>query len=165
MSTQHRLVAIVAMASNRIIGAEGTLPWHLPGDLKFFKSTTMGHPVVMGRKTWDSIGRPLPGRRNIILSRTLGEAPEGTDLLGAPEALDRLEGLEGPIFIIGGAEIYRVFWKQTDEILLTEIPGVFEGDVSFPEVDEEFSAEEVVLETPEFKVRRYLRLPEASRAF
>ena len=120
-----RYIAIAAMASNRVIGKDGALPWHLPEDLKFFRKTTTGHPILMGRKTWESLGRPLPNRRNLILSRTLPDQP-GAEVLRGLDALEAL-ALEGPIYIIGGAEIYQLLLPRTEEILLTVLTSAAEG--------------------------------------
>ena len=148
--------AIVAMASNRVIGRDGTLPWHLPEDFKWFKKTTMGRPMVMGRKTWDSIGRPLPGRRNIVVSRTLREAPEGTELAAGVEQLDDL-GLEGEVFVIGGAGLYRAMLPMCKEVLLSFVFEAHEGDTTFPPFEDDFAVPEVVATFEEFEVRRYVR--------
>ena len=148
--------AIVAMASNRVIGRDGKLPWHLPEDFKWFKKTTMGRPVVMGRKTWDSIGRPLPGRRNVVVSRTLSEAPAGTDLVASVDQLAEL-GLEGEVFVLGGAGIYAAMLPMCSEVLLSYVFEAHEGDTMFPPFEQDF-AEPQLLETfDDFEVRRYVR--------
>ncbi len=144
------------MASNRVIGKDGALPWHLPEDLKFFRKTTTGHPVLMGRKTWESLGRPLPNRRNLILSRTLPDQL-GAEVLRHPEALDSL-GLEGPVYIIGGAEIYQLLLPRTDEILLTILTDPAEGDTTFPAFEADFVLAEVLDQIPgKAEWRRYVR--------
>ena len=144
------------MASNRIIGKDGALPWHLPEDLKFFRKKTTGHPILMGRKTWESIGRPLPNRRNLILSRTLPDQP-GAEVLRRLEDLDTL-ALEGPVYIIGGAEIYQLLLSLTDEILLTVLTEPAAGDTVFPNFEEDFALMEIMEELPgKAQWRRYVR--------
>jgi len=103
------LTAVVAMDPNRLIGRDGTLPWHLPEDLAFFKKTTLGHPVLMGRKTFESIGRPLPKRRNIVLTRDHDWKHDGVDIIHSPSEIPKTDE---KIFIIGGAEIYRALTEQ-----------------------------------------------------
>ncbi len=148
--------AIVAMASNRVIGRDGALPWHLPEDFKFFKRTTMGRPIIMGRKTWQSIGRPLPGRRNILVSRNLSAAPEGTELVGGVDALDQL-GLEGEVFVIGGAGLYQAMLPLCAEVLLSYVFAAHEGDTVFPPFEAEFAPPQVLETFADFEVRRYCR--------
>ena len=148
-----RLIAVVAMASNRVIGKDGGLPWHLPEDLKFFKQFTTGGTIVMGRKTYESIGRPLPNRRNIVLSRSLETAPEGCELAADLGDLD----LSGDVFIIGGAQIYAALLDQLDEIIMTYVFDAYEGDTLLPEFEDGFEMREVLALTPEFEVRRYTR--------
>ena len=151
-----RYIAIAAMASNRVIGKDGALPWHLPEDLKFFRKTTTGHPILMGRKTWESLGRPLPNRRNLILSRTL-PSPPGAEILNTLEALDAL-ALEGPVYIIGGAEIYQLLLPRTHEIFLTVLTESAEGDTVFPAFETDFILAEVLDEIPgKAEWRRYVR--------
>lgn len=151
------------MASNRIIGKDGHLPWHLPEDLKFFKKTTSGHAILMGRKTWESLGRPLPNRRNLVLSRTLPPVP-GVEILTSPETIGAL-GLEGTVYIIGGAEIYALLFPMTSEILLTVLDSPAEGDTAFPPFEAEFELAEILHCLPGVaEWRRYLRknpLPDA----
>ena len=153
--TGPRLIAVVAMASNRVIGRDGALPWHLPEDLKFFKRLTSGGTVVMGRKTYESIGRPLPKRRNIVLSRSLDAAPEGCELAADLGELD----LSGEVFVIGGAQIYAALMDQLDEIVLTYVFEAHEGDTFLPAFESQFELHEILFETSEFEVRRYLRAP------
>ncbi len=151
-------IAIAAMASNRIIGKDGALPWHLPEDLKFFRKTTTGHPILMGRKTWESLGRPLPNRRNLILSRTLPDQP-GAEVLRSPADLEQLQ-IEGPVYIIGGAEIYQLLLGRTDEILLTVLTAPAEGDTTFPEFEADFQLAEILDQIPaKAEWRRYVRRP------
>lgn len=125
---------IVAMDRNGVIGAQGTMPWRLPADLKYFKQITMGKPVVMGRKTFESIGKPLAGRHNIVLTRDRSyEAPGCTLVHSAEEALAATANA-AEVMIIGGAQIYRRFLPITDRIYLTQIDAAFEGDTLFPQL-------------------------------
>lgn len=128
--------AVAAMAANRVIGRDGALPWHLPEDLKFFRQLTTGHPIVMGRKTWDSLGRPLPNRRNIVLSRTMDAVP-GMEVVRSVEELSAL-GLEGDVFVIGGAEIYALLLPVCRAVYLTVLTAAAEGDACFPEFESGF---------------------------
>ena len=148
--------AIAAMAANRVIGRGRVMPWHLPEDLKFFKQTTLGCPVVMGRKTWESLGRPLPGRRNIVLSRGLGDVA-GAEVVDSVEALDGL-GLEGDVFVIGGAEIYRLLLERCVSVYLTVLAGPAEGDAFMPAFEEAFPVVAVIGRQPGVaEWRRYER--------
>lgn len=124
---------VVAVARNGVIGREGGLPWHISSDLKRFKELTMGKPVVMGRKTWESLPRkPLPGRRNIVITRQADFAPEGAEVAATPEAALRFCGDAPEVAVIGGGEIYRLFWPQVDRIYLTEVDLEVDGDTHFP---------------------------------
>jgi len=130
---------IVAMAENRVIGMDGKMPWHLPGELELFKRRTMGKPVIMGRKTWESLGRALPGRANIVITRQPGYlAPGGHAAASLSAALALAEDLAGgaiEAMIIGGAEIYAQALPLARRIYLTEVHAAPEGDVLFPEFD------------------------------
>jgi dihydrofolate reductase len=128
------LSVIVARAANGVIGNKGGLPWHIPNDLKHFKSLTMGHPIIMGRKTWESIGRPLPGRRNIVVSRQDSFAAPGAQVVTSLQAaMDACRG-EVEVFVIGGEQLYRQALPRADRLYLTEIGREFEGDTKFPEL-------------------------------
>jgi dihydrofolate reductase len=128
---------IAAMGQNRVIGRDGNLPWHLPDDFKFFKRKTQGCPVIMGRKTFDSMGKPLPGRRNIVITRNPDLKIPGAEVVHSLEnALQLVEPSEGETFIIGGSEIYRQGLEVADRIYLTLVHEAFEGDTFFPEFDE-----------------------------
>jgi dihydrofolate reductase len=129
---------IWAMDENRVIGKNNQLPWHLPADLKFFKKSTMGHPIVMGRKTYQSIGRPLPGRENIIITRNQEFSCEGCTVLhSVNELIQYAQQLEQEIFIIGGAEIFKEVFPVADRLYITKIYAEFEGDTYFPKIDME----------------------------
>lgn len=126
---------IWAMDQNRAIGRNNKLPWHLPGDLAYFKRTTMGHPVIMGRKTYESIGKPLPGRENVVLTRDLDYQAAGCAVLHSPEeTVERYRDREA--FVIGGAEIFRQLLPYADRLYITLIEHVFEADTFFAPVDE-----------------------------
>ncbi|MDT8437688.1 MAG: dihydrofolate reductase [Wenzhouxiangellaceae bacterium] len=127
----QELVLVAAMARNRVIGIDGRMPWHLPADLKHFKAVTLGHPVVMGRKTFASIGRALPGRRNLVVSRTLSTAPEGVELAGSLGHALKLAG-DGPVMVIGGGELYRQALARADRLELTLVDAEPDGDTCFP---------------------------------
>lgn len=130
-----RITVIAAVARNGVIGRDGRIPWHIPGDLPRFKRITMGHPVVMGRRTWESLGRPLPGRRNLVISRTPGYAAAGAEVVRSlAEALAACAGAP-EVFVIGGTEVYREALAVADRLLLTEIDADFEGDAHFPPFD------------------------------
>lgn len=152
-----RLIAIVAMTPDRVIGRDGTLPWHLPEDLAYFKRTTSGHPIVMGRKTYDSIGRPLPKRRNIVLTRDPAWSADGVETIHSPEELSALD-LDGDVFIIGGSGIYAAFLPQLDELLVSHVRHPYPGDTRFPEFAHLFHTAELVEAHDAFDVFRYRRL-------
>lgn len=132
--TRPEIVLVVARADNGVIGSQGAMPWHIPGDLKRFKRITLGKPVVMGRKTFESIGKPLPGRHNIVLTRQQGWRAEGvTVVANLAEAIAAAGASE--IMIIGGAEIYREALPSATRIELTEIHASPDGDTHFSELD------------------------------
>jgi dihydrofolate reductase len=145
------------MTPDRVMGRAGTLPWHLPEDLAFFKRTTSGHPIVMGRKTYESIGRPLPKRRNIVLTRDEQWSAPGVEVIHRPEDLADLPDLEGRVFIIGGAEVYKAFLPRLDDLLVSHVFAETEGDTWFPEFEREFTESEVVETHDAFEVRRWTR--------
>lgn len=132
-----RLSLIAALARNRVIGHNNAMPWHLPEDLKRFKALTLGHPVIMGRKTWDSIiailGKPLPGRTSIVISRQLDSLPSGALLARSLDEAIMACPPGGEAFVIGGAEIYALALPRASRLYLTEIDAEPEGDAWFPE--------------------------------
>lgn len=132
-----RISILVAMASNRVIGRKNALPWHLPADLKHFKALTMGHGIIMGRKTYESIGKPLPGRQNIIITRQKNYHVNGAYVVHsideAVQACDNGKEINGEGFIIGGAEIYQQALPLCHRMYITEIQQNFDGDTYFPE--------------------------------
>jgi len=123
------------MAENRVIGRNNALPWHLPADLRRFKSLTLGHAVILGRKTFETIGKPLPGRRWTVLTRDRRWRHPGVDVAhGLDQALGRLAG-DAEVFVAGGAEVYAQALARADQVYLTVIHADIEGDVRFPELD------------------------------
>ena len=128
-----RVSLIVAMAKNRVIGVNNTLPWHLPADLKHFKVLTMGHHIVMGRKTYESIGKPLPGRTSVVVTRNSNYTPQGVIVVNSLEAAVSACGNDEEVFVVGGAELYRQGIKFADRIYLTEIDAEISGDAYFTE--------------------------------
>lgn len=123
---------IVAMAKNRAIGLDNKMPWRLPADFAWFKRHTLGHPVIMGRKTFESIGRPLPGRRNIVVSRNPQWHTQGCDVFSSLRAALTSCDLTEPVFIIGGASLYREALPIADRLYLTEVDASPAGDTFFP---------------------------------
>lgn len=136
-----KLYHIAAMASNRVIGKDNKLPWHFSEDMKFFKKLTTGHTVIMGRKTYESIGRPLPNRVNFVLSRTQKEYPGVEVFQSIDEALKKAKTEKA--FIIGGAELYKQTLNRADGIYLTRIDREYEGDAFYPEVPDSFEEVEI----------------------
>ncbi len=130
-----RIHLIAAVARNGVIGAGGALPWRLPEDLKHFRKITFGHPVIMGRRTWESLGKPLPGRENIVISRRPGFAARGASIAASVPAAIALCAGEPVAFVIGGAQIYAAALPLADGLVLTEIDRDYEGDAHFPSWD------------------------------
>lgn len=126
---------VVAIGENNAIGKNNELLWYLPKDLRHFKTITSGHTVIMGRKTFESVGKPLPKRRNIIITRNTELAIEGAEVVHTIEAALELCKTDEEVFIIGGAEIYKMAMKHTDKIFLTVVHENFEADAFFPEID------------------------------
>ncbi len=130
------LTLVVAVADNGVIGRENGLPWHLPEDLKRFKRVTLGKPVVMGRKTFESIGRPLPGRQNIVVTRDPSYRREGVTVVNDVDAALLAAGDAAEVMIIGGAELFRAFLPRAGRVHLTRVHGNVAGDVHWPPLDE-----------------------------
>jgi dihydrofolate reductase len=153
-----KLIAIAAVARNGVIGNQGRMPWHLPEEFKWFKRATLGHAVLMGRKTFASIGKPLPGRLNLVVTRyPHATFPPG---VGVVRDLDQFEAgaiAAERVFVAGGAEIYARLLPRCAELWLTHLSLDAEGDTYFPEFESMFEPAEILLETPEFRVRRYVR--------
>ncbi|MCQ4330133.1 type 3 dihydrofolate reductase [Stutzerimonas stutzeri] len=140
--TSLPLAMIAALADNRVIGLDNKMPWHLPADLKHFKATTLGKPIIMGRKTWDSLGRPLPGRLNLVVSRQPDLQLEGAETftsldaaLARAEQWAREQGVD-ELMLIGGAQLYAQALPQAQRLYLTRIEANPEGDAYFPAYDE-----------------------------
>ena len=127
---------IVAASENNVIGAAGDLPWRLPDDLRRFKAITMGKPIVMGRKTWDSIGRPLPGRQNIVVTRQAEFAAPGCDVVASKEEAVAATADAEEVMVIGGSQVYALFLPDAERLYLTRVHAEVEGDAFFPEISE-----------------------------
>ncbi|MCV4267514.1 dihydrofolate reductase [Pseudomonas capsici] len=135
------LSLIAALGENRVIGVDNSMPWHLPGDFKYFKATTLGKPIIMGRKTWDSLGRPLPGRLNLVVSRQADLQLEGAEVFASLEAAvvraeqwAQEQGVD-EVMLIGGAQLYAQGLPDADRLYLTRVALSPEGDAWFPEFD------------------------------
>lgn len=151
------LKAIAAMASNRVIGVRGSIPWQIPDELRWFKEATSGHAVIMGRKTFESLGRPLPNRKNIVITR--GPAiPRVVTVASAAEVTPALADPGQDLFVIGGGEVYSQLLPSCSELLLTVVPVVVEGDTFFPVFEPLFRLQGIVRQHPQFEVRRYQRV-------
>lgn len=148
--------AIAAMSQNRVIGSNGDIPWHLPDDFKWFKATTMGGILVMGRKTFESIGRPLPGRETFVLSRT----PKNIDKVHCFTNLDALDKLttDKTIWIAGGGEIYRQMLPKCTDLYLTRVHREVEGDAYFPDFEDAFRLDSTVLKHTKFTVEHWKKI-------
>lgn len=130
------IVLIAAMAENRVIGRDGGLPWHLPADLRHFRQTTTGHTVIMGRRTWDECGRPLPDRRNIVVTRNPGFRAQGAEIAHSLDDALEMAAKDGRVFVIGGATLYELALPIADRIELTLVHAEIEGDTRFPPLSE-----------------------------
>ena len=130
-----KITLIAAMAQNWVIGQAGQLPWHLPADLKHFKTNTSGKPILMGRLTYESIGRPLPNRRNLVLTRDINFTAPGVDVFNGYEAVLDALGAIDELMVIGGGQVYRALLPASHRILLTVIHSEVEGDAFFPNFD------------------------------
>jgi dihydrofolate reductase len=131
----YNLSLIVAFANNQVIGINNTLPWHLPEDLKRFRALTMGHHIIMGRKTYESLGRLLPGRTTIIVTRNKHYKVEGALIAHSLQASLMLCGSDSEPFVIGGAELYKEGLKLARKLYITEVQGEYAGDAFFPEIE------------------------------
>ena len=157
------LILIAAMAANRVIGRGNTIPWNIPGEQTRFKDITMGHSLIMGRKTWESIGKPLPGRRNIVVTRNSEFRAPGAEIVYSLEqGLDLTADAER-VFVIGGAQLYQLALERADTLILTELGQEVPGDAFFPSFScppfELVRAEEVPGPTP-YSIRTYRRSSE-----
>jgi dihydrofolate reductase len=135
MSARPEVILIAAVARNGVIGRENALPWRLKADLAHFKAATLGHPILMGRKTWESLGRPLPGRRNLVVSRDPAWQAVGAEAFSSPAAALAAAAGADKVFVIGGAELYRQMIDDADTVMLTEVWADVEGDAKFPDYD------------------------------
>lgn len=155
------ILLIAVMAANRVIGRDGEIPWHIPEELRFFKETTMGHPLIMGRRTFASLPGPLPGRMNIILSRNPAFAPPGTVTAASlKEGLDLCRG-RAKVFIIGGSQLFSEAMPLATGIILSVLDRKVAGDTCFPEISPDLfreTARERHIGTEPFTVIRYHRL-------
>jgi len=149
------MIAVAAMAANRVIGAEGKIPWYLPEDLRWFKELTMGGTLLMGRVTYDSIGRPLPGRHTIVMSRKEGLEIPGVTVI---RDLSGLRGVvvQGDVFVVGGAEIYRAALPYCRDLYLTEVRKDVEGDRKMPMFEDVFRFSSLLRETTEMSIVHYV---------
>ncbi len=129
---------IVAASTNNVIGVQGELPWRLPDDLRRFKQLTMGKPIVMGRRTFESIGRPLPGRQNIVITRQRGFEADGCDVVASPAAALAAASGAAEIMIIGGGQIYELFLPKASRLYLTRVHVIIDGDAWFPDIGEDW---------------------------
>ena len=162
MSETKAFKAIAAMSLNRVIGADHRIPWHLPEDFKWFKKMTIGQVIVMGRKTFESIGKPLPNRTTIVLTRRTAPIP-GVEIV--PE-LDQIDPAGSSfagrdVFICGGAQIYRRALPRCSDLYLTQVKRTVEGDAFFPAFEDMFELVEEVMDRPEFKVLHFQRIRSA----
>lgn len=158
MIPPHEITLVAAMDERRVIGYRGKLPWNLPEELAHFKRLTTGGAVVMGRKTWESIGRPLPNRENIVVSKTMSETPGLTVRRTLPEALAAAAATSRPVYVIGGAEVFAAALPLASRLCLSVIPGEHEGDAFFPEFDKAEWALETEIPMPGFIRRDYRRI-------
>jgi len=152
--------AIAAMSQNRVIGHGPRIPWHLPEDFKWFKQMTTGQVVVMGRKTFQSIGRPLPNRETIVISRS-GFAFPGVRTIASLDELDPAKEARD-VFICGGAKIYELALPHVSDLYLTHVKRTVEGDVFFPPFEDAFEEVAVVMENSDFRIVHYRKKPTAS---
>jgi dihydrofolate reductase len=150
--------AIAAMGLNRVIGAGNKLPWHLPEDFKWFKQMTSGHIVVMGRKTFESIGKPLPNRTTFVLTRS-GGAIHGTEVVTDLAQIEQRVGEDDPreVFICGGAQVYEQALPVCSDVYLTVVKRTVEGDAFLPRFEDDFELKETITENADFEIRHYVR--------
>jgi dihydrofolate reductase len=152
-------IGIVAMTNRRVIGKAGQLPWHYPEDLRFFRQTTTGHALLMGRKTYESIGKPLPNRRNIVLSRNMAAMP-GVEVIRDFSELWDLPGLRESgqkVFLIGGAELFAQLLGECDGLYLTHVLKDYEGDTVLEPFEHQFDAGRLLSNAPGLEFRYHLR--------
>ncbi len=155
MPTRFTYHAIAAMAENRVIGNAGTIPWYLPDDFKWFKKTTMSQTLLMGRKTFESIGRPLPGRQTLILSRSDYSAPKTITIQDSQSVESVAENSH--IWVAGGAEIYKLLLPICEDLYLTRVHLEPEGDTYFPEFESQFVLNRVLVQNEQFSIEHWVR--------
>lgn len=155
LRAKFRIRAIAAMTSDHVIGINNSIPWNLPEDMKFFRQSTTGASIFMGRNTFNSIGRPLPNRTNIVLSSNFIEAP-GIISVKSPEELLDL-GVNGDLWIIGGAKIYELMLPACEELIISKVFNDYAGDTFFPKFEDDFVLAEVVEKHDDFQVERFVR--------
>ena len=148
---------VVAMDDQRGIGLRGTIPWYLPADLRHFKQVTMGHPILMGRKTVESLGHPLPGRQNIVLTRSVSYRIEGAVVIHDLTELEQLELQDPEVMIIGGAQIYELVLPLMSKLHVSHVPGCYEADTFFPPFEHLFTSRGISLPMEGFSVAIYTR--------
>lgn len=153
MGKEFNYRAIAAMAENRVIGNRNTIPWHLPEDFKWFKNTTMGASLLMGRKTFESIGRPLPGRQTIILSRSQFSIPNTVTV----QTIDSIEAVatSDTIWVAGGAEIYQLMLPKCSDLYITRVHQKPDGDTFFPKFEGSFTLDTVLESNTQFSIERW----------
>ena len=149
------LRAIAAMSLNRVIGVENRIPWHIREDFLWFKGKTMGQVLLMGRKTFESIGRPLPGRETVVLSRSGFQHPGVRTIRGLSEL--NMDGDSRQVFVCGGADIYRQLLPQCADLWLTRVKQTVAGDAFFPEFEDQFEFKRTERDTPEFSIEYFVR--------
>ena len=149
------LRAIAAMSANRVIGNNGAIPWNIPEEMSFFRTTTTGATVLMGRKTFDSIGHPLPNRQNLVLTRDANWRKDGVRVVNKLDDLLKLK-IEGPIWVCGGSTIYEMLLPACRELYISYIAREYSGDVKFPIFEDMFIEDKVVMVHPEFKVLHFI---------
>jgi dihydrofolate reductase len=150
------MIAIAAMTRSRVIGRGSEIPWRIPGEQKWFKEATFGHPILMGSRTFESIGRPLPGRQNLVVSRS--RSWPGVETIRDLSQFDP-DQYSPEVFVIGGAEIYAQLLDRCRELLITRVKSEYAGDVYFPEFESKFRLIEQIRETPDYVIERWMRLP------
>ena len=147
-------IAIAAVAANNVIGNNDKIPWHLPEDFKWFRQKTLNNIVVMGRKTYESMGKPLPKRHNIVITRQAIAIPN-CQVIGSIEEIAEKAPKQGQIFIIGGAEIYRMTLPFCSELLITHVKAEYEGNVFFPTFTDDFTYVATIQENEQFVIKQY----------
>lgn len=143
LAEQLRFTGVVAMDERRGIGLRGGIPWRLPEDMRLFKRLTMGHPLLMGRRTWESLGRPLPRRQNIVLTRDASYDAPGAQVIHDVAQLEALELMDTEVMVIGGAQIYELMLPRMQKLCVSAVQGSFEADTHFPEFEACFSRRRV----------------------